>query len=407
MTNSKTTYLKVPFVNFLLISQSNSKLFKDKINENSSAHSFPPKNKLPKTPLFNWKPLKDQTRIIASALDYRSEISANQYTLAYRNKWLGKVAISNGRSFWRLETMRQIRRANPNIFKGTVIEVGAGTGIVSSTISKFPEIKEMYCLDYDEYTVENLMPLVQYSLDADFNKIKRVIGSYNKMSFPDQEVNTVVAVGAMHHSEDLDATLRECYRILKPGGYFIISDYALTNSLSQDEYSMLANKPISESEAEKYQSTNSLENVKTNKSISEHARPLFIYQAAAFNAGFTVSTHVFDATLNNGGYFARIIRYVQSAKKSKTFFQKKINLREHGYDNFGNVHSFDMFTGVNYPFYARDKPSLFSLSLFGDKTGKPVYDNMVLILEKPVVKEKMLPFRYRNGNSFSLPVNQV
>ena len=93
--------------------------------------------------------------------------------------------------------MRQIRKANPDIFKGKVIEVGAGTGIVSSTLSNFSEIEQMHCLDYDEHTVENLMPLVQYSLGADTAKMTRIVGSYNNMEAADASYDTVVAVGAV------------------------------------------------------------------------------------------------------------------------------------------------------------------------------------------------------------------
>jgi ubiquinone/menaquinone biosynthesis C-methylase UbiE len=405
MTNKKHMRLNIPFTSFSIVSYKASKTFTDHFNEGGEGYILPSKDELPITPLLNWKPLEDQSRIKETALDYRAEISSNLYAQAFRNKWAGKLSVSGGRAFWRLETMRQVRKSNPGIFNGKVIEIGAGTGIVSSTISQFPEVKELFCLDYEESTVINLMPLVQYSLEADYEKIKRVVGSYNQMQLSDEEIDTIVAVGAMHHSEDLDATLKECYRILKPGGHFIISEYAMTNNLSQEEYSMLMNCPISEKEAEKFVSTGSMDGVRTRKTISEHARPLFIYQAAAFNAGFSISTHIFDATKENGGYFSRISRYVKSARKKQHMFAKHKCNRENGYDHFGNVKSFEIADPINYPIYATNKPSLLKLALLGDQVSKPLYDNIVMIMEKPKNDIKSLPYRYNKGKVFSMPVN--
>jgi ubiquinone/menaquinone biosynthesis C-methylase UbiE len=405
MAGCSVVSLKIPFTFFYLVPLKAASAYKAKINEGGVGHILPIETELPETALLNWKPLEDRALVKKTALDYRTEISSNQYAQAYRNKWQGKLSVSSGRTFWRLETMRQIRRANPDIFKGKVMEVGAGTGIVSATLSNFDEIDEVFCLDYDEYTVENLMPLVEYALDADASKITRVVGSYNKMECADASFDAVVAVGAMHHSEDLLATMSECYRVLKPGGHFIISDYALANNTSQPEYSMLINKPISDAEAEKYEASGSYEGVRTNKSISEHARPLFIYQAAAFNAGFNVLTYVFDANKYNGQCMSRMYRRFKSILKANSFYKLSHDIKEHGYDAFGNVKSFVMSDEVHYPFYAKDAPSLLQLGLLGDKAGKPVYDNIVLILQKPLDNNEKLPFRYRNGKVFFFPTD--
>lgn len=364
--------------------------------------SIPDKKDLPKTPVLNWKRQEDRTLVKQTALDYRAEISSNEYASAYRSPLRGRMSVARARTWWRLETMRQIRQANPDIFKGKVIEVGAGTGIVSSTLSNFPEVEQMHCLDYDEYTVENLMPLVQHSLDAATTKMTRIAGSYNNMEADDASYDAVVAVGAMHHSEDLAATFLECFRLLKPGGYFIVSDYALTNDMSQHEYSMLMNKPISDEEAQKYFDSGSLDGVCTNKSISEHMRPLFLYQAAAFNSGFNVNTYIFDATTQSGGHLKRIQRYRRTAALGDNLFQQGTAKREHGYDGFGNVRSYSMDSPVYYPVYASHKPPLPLLVALGDRAGKPVYDNVVMLLQKPLGNKETYRYRYKTGKVYDL-----
>jgi ubiquinone/menaquinone biosynthesis C-methylase UbiE len=389
--------IRIPLTGAALVGKSFHKTFLEETKT-----PFPDEQELPATPMLNWKAAEDRTLVKQSALNYREAISTDKYARAYQNKLKGHVAVSRGRAWWRLETMRQIRASNPGIFKGKVIEVGAGTGLTSSTLSKFPEIEEMHCLDYDEYTVENLMPLVQHSLNADTSKITRIAGSYNNLEVADAHYDAVVAVGAMHHSENLDATLAECFRVLKPGGHFLISDYALTGNLSQEEYSMLMNKPISDQEAKKYQESGSLENVRTNLSISEHARPLFLYQAAAFKAGFTVETYVFDASASSGGHGQRISRFRATQRQVPDFYSQSSPEREHGYDRSGNVRSFSMQNAIYYPFYANHTPNLLSLSLLGDRSAKPVYDNVVFILRKPEGTDRDFDFRYKSDDVYKL-----
>jgi len=369
--------------------------------------TVPDMEQLPQSAILNWKPIEDRTLVKQSALDYRAEISSNQYARAYRSPLQGRISVSRGRTWWRLETMRQIRKSNPDIFRGKVIEVGAGTGIVSSTLSNFPEIEQMHCLDYDEHTVEHLMPLVQYSLGANAAKITRIIGSYNNMDAPDASYDAALAVGAMHHSEDLEATFSECFRLLKPGGHFIVTDYALTNDLSHDEYSMLMNKPVSEEEARKYMASGRLSGIRTNMSISEHARPLFLYQAAAFKAGFDVTTYVFDATTNSGGHLARLLRYRETIVKKAAFYGPPKSKREHGYDSYGNVKSFSMAQTIYYPFYAQNVPPALGLYILRDRAGKPVYDNVVLILRKPEQIAQSFQYRYPSGNCYQLPSQEL
>ena len=45
-----------------------------------------------------------------------------------------------------------------------------------------------------------------------------------KMQFEDAEFDTVCISNSLHHMPDLPATLREMLRVLKPGGYFIVSE---------------------------------------------------------------------------------------------------------------------------------------------------------------------------------------
>jgi SAM-dependent methyltransferase len=400
--SEKVFGVAIPLTRFIVVSHPTANQLFGILHKKYSSDELPPEEQLPNSPILNWDPNRDHSNILSSAQDYRAEISKHQYMGYFRSKLCGNLVVSNGRVYWRLETMRQIRKSIPNIFKGKTLEIGAGTGIVSSTLSKFDEIDEIYCLDYDPYTIKNLMPLVQWSQNANSNKIKRVIGSYNKLECGDNEFDTIVAVGALHHSEDLNITLKECFRVLRPGGIFIISDYVLTGSLSQDEYSMLMGKPIFEKDAKFVLNGGDIKDVTTNESISEHARPKFSYQSAAFNAGFNVTTHFFDATKDTGGALARLFRRACETFKTTSFFVNPKNAREHGYDDYGNVRAFSLSENVRYPAYAYGAPTLLRLAMLGDYASNHItYDNMILILEKPTGINKTIPFRYNNGDVYN------
>lgn len=395
--------LKLPSLPWSIVSKSTGEEIRKRLSNDYIVGYLPEKNQLPQSDLLNWKPELDRQLTLQTALDYRASLSSNQYVGWFGAEFVAKLTVSNGRSFWRLETMRQLRAAYPTIFRGKVIEVGAGTGLTSCEISHFDETDEVYCLDYDNNTVENLMPLVQRSLRANAHKIRRVIGSYNNMDIVDNYFDAVVAVGSMHHSEDLDATMSECFRVLKPGGSFIVSDYALTGSLSQEEYAVLTKLPLDEKDASKLEETGSVAGMRTNETISEHERPLHLYLAAAFNAGFNVKATFFDATKDNGGHLLRVWRRVREVFKKGHFYSDVTSKRTLGYDSYGNVKAFGLSPAIRYPSYAKEAPGLFNLIVRRDNAGKPVYDNMVLVLQKPEKANKRISFQYRSGKLYHLP----
>ena len=384
----------------LIFKQSYLKKISSKIASENEPNSIE-HSRLQKSKKIHWN-LNDDATIRFSAQDFREVVLSPILNSYLCDKSNCISSISEGRSYWRVETMRLINDARPDLFLGTVLEVGAGTGIVSSMLSKLDSIDSVECSDYDEYSVDMVMPVYQWALNANIEKITRAVGSYNNIKSADNSYNAIVAVGALHHSENLLRTMRECFRVLKPGGSFVISDYALSNTLTQAEYNVMMDKPRDEQDAAKFEDTEVLDNIKTNRDISEHGRPICLYQSAAFQAGFDVDTYIFDANSNAGETGARLLRKMKAIKN--VYLEKSYVDRELGYDPFGNVKSFSMNNIVNYPYYASDVPTLIDLIINGDKAGKPVYDNMVLILKKPEIAGQKVAYRYSSGNMYRFPV---
>ncbi len=126
-----------------------------------------------------------------------------------------------------------IKKILGNDLYGTILEIGAGDGILTCQMTKIKGIKRIYALDYSRNCLEKLMPFVikKFNLSEDEkNLIFPVIGSFNDIKLPDNSVDFVIAWISLHHSEDRERTLKEIYRVLKINGYLIALEKASPNT---------------------------------------------------------------------------------------------------------------------------------------------------------------------------------
>lgn len=118
---------------------------------------------------------------------------------------------------------------------GDAIDLGSGTGVGAVILSKFDRIKKVYALELSVEFVKQIMPMVFERFDAQVDKIQRVVGDFNHVDLLDGSLDMVLEIGAFHHSEDLDITLKECYRVLKKGGTLIAVDRAWPDRYTREE----------------------------------------------------------------------------------------------------------------------------------------------------------------------------
>jgi ubiquinone/menaquinone biosynthesis C-methylase UbiE len=90
------------------------------------------------------------------------------------------------------------------------------------------------------------------------NKYKKVIlADARKMPFPDNSFKTIVSISTVEHIKNPSKLLKECYRVLKPGGKFILSietDRVDENTFYRPLLSKIGLKPVSKFLTEKYNS---------------------------------------------------------------------------------------------------------------------------------------------------------
>lgn len=313
--------------------------------------------------LLDWNLESDAENIRSSALELERRVKKRLYRPSFETQQKARQALQGTRTVWRRRCLRKAEMFIGNRIHGTVIEIGAGRGWYSSLLSNRQEVDRVFALDYSRYAVEELMPLVQRSLEADTEKFVRVLGSYNEMKVDDAFFDFIISLGALHHSENLMTTLSEGFRVLKPGGFLLASEPCEPNTLSQSEEDQRQNETIArERVVEKYGEDMGPVRKKDN---SDHLYRISQYEGLAQTVGFDTWPFVFDATRRTGGTTGLVTRFIRDmALRDKTFRR-------------GGCYS-GYRRRVLYPYFAKDVVSLAPVPRVS-----PTYDDLLLVLQKP------------------------
>ena len=94
-----------------------------------------------------------------------------------------------------------------------IVDLGAGTGLLSQQLSKrFPD-SQLVCLDFAQTSLKN-------------NPSKnRLCGDAYQLPLADNSVDMIISSLMMQWCPDLKTLLDECFRVLKPEGLFLFSTF--------------------------------------------------------------------------------------------------------------------------------------------------------------------------------------
>ena len=104
--------------------------------------------------------------------------------------------------------------------KGRVLEVAAGTGIVTSAIAQTSEI--VVATDYASAMVESLEGRVQ---DAGLNNVSCEQADIYALPYQAGEFDAVVAANVLHLVPDLPAAIEALRKVTKPGGSLVVPTF--------------------------------------------------------------------------------------------------------------------------------------------------------------------------------------
>lgn len=121
--------------------------------------------------------------------------------------------------------------------RGVGIELGAGMGILSSTVAAADAVDTVLSVDVCENFASMVITAVaDEMLGPDrAGKVVPVHGSFDCLKLPDGRLDFAVEIGAFHHSDDLATTVTETARVLRSGASLVCFDRAHPDALTDAE----------------------------------------------------------------------------------------------------------------------------------------------------------------------------
>lgn len=105
----------------------------------------------------------------------------------------------------------------PENFKGKMLEVPVGTGVLTMPIYKTLTDADITCLDYSA----DMMAVAQRRAEnMGIQNIQFKRGDVGKLPYEDGNFDLVLSLNGFHAFLDKEAAYRETFRVLRPGGVF-------------------------------------------------------------------------------------------------------------------------------------------------------------------------------------------
>jgi ubiquinone/menaquinone biosynthesis C-methylase UbiE len=100
-----------------------------------------------------------------------------------------------------------------------VLDVGCGTGYLLRLLAeRYPQATELAGIDAAPSMIETAEQV------ADDQRLRFTVGVAERLPFPDDAFDLVVSTTSFDHWADQQEGLRECARVLAPGGQLMLAD---------------------------------------------------------------------------------------------------------------------------------------------------------------------------------------
>ena len=181
------------------------------------------------------------------------------------------------------------------LIHGVGIDLGGGVGCISSTLARRDSVDKIYCVELVEDAVKLCHKIVkQEILKNEEHKVVSVVGDYDNLELEDNSIDFAVSWDSMHHSIDPVKTFKECKRVLKKNGAFIIVDRAHNNSIPDSEIERMLNITYDEKFLTKYYRPK--DTILTRRQNGEHEYRFFEWKKFFEESGFDLLDSVIIKT---------------------------------------------------------------------------------------------------------------
>ena len=116
-----------------------------------------------------------------------------------------------------LTYLEQALAGVPEDFKGKLLEVPVGTGVLTMPVYKELPEAEITCLDYSPDMMASAKKKAE---KAGIKNVGFQQGDVGDLPFADENFDIVLSMNGFHAFPDKEAAYRETYRVLKKGGTF-------------------------------------------------------------------------------------------------------------------------------------------------------------------------------------------
>lgn len=105
----------------------------------------------------------------------------------------------------------------PEDFKGKLLEVPVGTGVLSMPVYQSLPDADITCLDYSE---DMIRTAEKRAADMNLSNVHFARGDVGALPYEDESFDIVLSLNGFHAFPDKEAAYAETYRVLKKGGIF-------------------------------------------------------------------------------------------------------------------------------------------------------------------------------------------
>jgi ubiquinone/menaquinone biosynthesis C-methylase UbiE len=103
---------------------------------------------------------------------------------------------------------------------GRALEIGAGTGFFSLNLRQAGWLDEVVVTDVSQGMVDVAL---RNAHNLGYDDVQGAVAGITELPYPDDSFDLVLGHAVLHHVPDVEAGLRECLRVLRPGGRFVFA----------------------------------------------------------------------------------------------------------------------------------------------------------------------------------------
>ena len=140
---------------------------------------------------------------------------------SFYDRYWGKQPASKGKGVaelppeWDEESLERILKFCSDKIQGRVLDVGCGDGFFTAQILQRFNLKNVYGLDISSKAVD-LARLKHPEIDFQQSALNHIPEETNS-------IDSVTMIEVIEHLVDIEGTLKELFRVMKPGGILLIT----------------------------------------------------------------------------------------------------------------------------------------------------------------------------------------